>query len=72
MKDILDEKFNEITSKYGNATSQTLGIEIKNGDKREANNIFVTDAKDYVRFTSKEERIHYIRRHWNLCNTKTC
>ena len=49
------EKFNEITSKYGNATSQTLGIEIKNGDKREANNIFVTDAKDYVRFTSKEK-----------------
>ena len=38
------EKFNEITSKYGDATSQTLGIEIKNGDKREANNIFVTDA----------------------------
>lgn len=49
------EQFNEITSKYGNATSQTLGIEIKNGDKREANNIFVTDAKDYVRFTSKEK-----------------
>ena len=49
------EKFNEITSKYGDATSQTLGIEIKNGDKREANNIFVTDAKDYVRFTSKEK-----------------
>ena len=47
-----------ITDKYGDATSQTLGIEIKkdNGD-REANNIFVTDAKDYVRFVNRKNKI---------------
>ena len=47
-----------ITDKYGDATSQSLGIEIKNenGD-REANNIFVTDAKDYVRFVNRKNKI---------------
>ena len=45
-----NEKLNEITSKYGNNTSQTIGIEIKNGDEKKSNNIFVDDSNDYVRF----------------------
>ncbi len=47
-----------ITDKYGDATSQSLGIEIKNDNgEKEANNIFVTDAKDYVRFVNRKNKI---------------
>ena len=35
---------------YGSHTSKTLAIEIKSGEVRESNNIFVTDADNYVRF----------------------
>ena len=43
---------------YGNNTSESLGIEIKNKDgKRESNNIFVTDAGNYVRFVDNKNRI---------------
>ena len=44
--------------KYGSNTSESLGIEIKNKDgKRESNNIFVTDAGNYVRFVDNENKI---------------
>ena len=44
--------------KYGNYTSESLGNEIKDEDgNREANNIFVTDAKDYVRFVNRKNKI---------------
>jgi len=44
--------------KYGSNTSQSLGIEIKDKDgKRESNNIFVTDANNYVRFVDNKNRI---------------
>lgn len=47
----------ELTSKYGNATSQSLYIEIKAKDgERESNNIFVTDSKEYVRFVDNEDK----------------
>ena len=52
-ENISEENLNEIIEKYGAHTSKTLGIEIKNGDKREANNAFVTEAKDYIRFVDK-------------------
>lgn len=45
-----DESQN-IINLYGNNTSQTLGIEIDNNGVKEANNIFVADASDMVRFT---------------------
>lgn len=45
---------NELENKYGFNTSMSLGIEIKYNDKREANNIFVTDASDYVRFVNSK------------------
>ena len=45
-EDVLDK----ITAEYGNNTSKTLGIEVKNGDTREANNIFVDDSNGYARF----------------------
>ncbi len=50
-----EEKFNELINQYGNSTSQTLGIEIKNGDKKEANNIFVDDSNGKVRFLNHNQ-----------------
>ena len=38
-----EDMLDKITVEYGNNTSKTLGIEVKNGDTREANNIFVDD-----------------------------
>lgn len=51
-----DYLIDNLTKKYGNATSQSLYIEIKDKDKnRESNNIFVIDSKDYVRFIDNKE-----------------
>ena len=48
----------DLYGKYGSNTSQSLGIEIKNKDgKRESNNIFVTDAGNYVRFVDNKNKI---------------
>ena len=56
--DIKDNELTELYDKYGKNTSQTLGIEIKNKDgEREANNIFVTDANNYVRFVDRKNKI---------------
>ena len=49
--DYTDAQFKKITDEYGTATSETLGIEIENGDKKEGNNAFVDDSDGYVRFT---------------------
>ena len=55
--DIKSEELESLENEYGNATSETLGIEIKdtNGE-RKANTIFVTDAKDMVRFQNKKDQ----------------
>lgn len=60
-EDVSDKRLEELLKEYGNSTSQTLGIEIENGDKKEANNIFVTDAKDYVRFTDADDEFINLR-----------
>ena len=55
---ISKEEYEKLYEKYGSNTSQSLEIEIKNNDgKRESNNIFVTDAKDYIRFVDNKNRI---------------
>ncbi|MBQ2938685.1 MAG: ABC transporter permease [Clostridia bacterium] len=46
-----NEEFNNLTSKYGNSTSQTLGIEIKNKDTKETNIITVNDSNNKLRYT---------------------
>lgn len=52
-----EEEIQELTTIYGDASSQTLGIEIKDAEgNRESNTIFVTDAKDYVRFQNDKEK----------------
>ena len=49
------ETYDNLVSKYGDATSETLGIEIDNNGNKEVNNILVTDAKDYLRFTDPDK-----------------
>lgn len=55
-EDYSQEQLKKLTDDYGDRTSQTLAIEIKNGDTKEANNIFVDDSKDYVRFLNHDEQ----------------
>ncbi|MBP3799829.1 MAG: ABC transporter permease, partial [Bacilli bacterium] len=53
-ENITNNELKILTDKYGNKTSMTLGIETKKDGKRESNNIFVTDAGNYVRFVDNK------------------
>ena len=59
IKENLSEKELKILyDEYGTHTSESLGIEIKDeNDNRESNNIFVTDADNYVRFVDRKNNI---------------
>ena len=46
-----NEQYEKLVQEYGNATSQSLGIEIKNGNKKETNILTVNDAKEYLKYT---------------------
>ena len=53
-----NDELNVLYEKYGNKTSQSLGIEIKDEKgKRESNNILVTDAGNYIRFVDNKNKI---------------
>ena len=55
---ISNEEYVVLYEKYGNHTSQSLGIEIKDKNgKRVSNNILVTDAGDYLRFVDNKNKI---------------
>ena len=55
---ITDKELNNLYDKYGKHTSKSLQIEyIDSNDKRESNNIFVTDASAYVRFVDRDNNI---------------
>lgn len=57
-ENVSEDDLNSLMNKYGFNTSKTLGIEIKDKDgKRESNNIFVTDANNYVRFIDNKNKI---------------
>lgn len=45
------EQFNKLTKKYGNETSQSFGIEIKNKDKKETNTVTANDANEHLKYT---------------------
>ncbi len=52
------EEYDDLYKEYGNNTSQSLGIEIKDKNgKRESNNILVTDAGNYLRFVDNKNKI---------------
>lgn len=57
--DYTDEEFNNLVSNYGDATSQTLGIEIKNKDEKEANLITVNDSNNKLKYTDHDR--NYIK-----------
>lgn len=50
-----NDTMEKLISEYGDNTSETLGIEIKNGDLKEANNMFIDDSKGYVRFVNHNQ-----------------
>ena len=50
--EINDNELENLINKYGDNTSKTYTIEILDGDKKEINTLFVTDANDYVRFVN--------------------
>lgn len=54
MENLSDEELESIESIYGNESSKSYGIEIKNEDGKESNNLFVTDASDYIRFVDNK------------------
>lgn len=56
-ENIDEEEITNLTKKYGNSTSKTLGIEVKdkNGN-RQSNTIFVTDASNYIRFQNDKKQ----------------
>ena len=57
-ENISSKELQNLYDKYGSNTSESLGIEIKDSDGvREANNIFVTDANNYVRFIDNKNKI---------------
>ena len=47
-----NEQFTSIIEKYGNQTSESFGIEIKNDDKKETNTLTVNDAPDKLKYTN--------------------
>lgn len=51
-----DKQLDELIDKYGNSTSETLGIEIKIDDKKETNTITVNDAKDHLKYTDHNQK----------------
>ena len=59
--DYTDEQLSDLIGRYGNNTSQTLGIEIKNGDAKDANTIFVDNSNNYVRFLNQDEEYISLR-----------
>lgn len=50
--DYTDEEFRNLTEKYGNETSESFGIEIKNKEKKETNTLTVNDAKELLKYTN--------------------
>lgn len=47
-----DDQFTNITEKYGNETSESFGIEIKNVDKKETNTLTANDAPNKLKYTN--------------------
>lgn len=55
MENLSDEELESIESIYGNESSKSYGIEIKQEEGKESNNLFVTDASDYIRFVDNKD-----------------
>lgn len=49
-ENIKDDELRVLKEKYGEMSSKSYAIEIKEGEKKVSNNVFVTDAGEFVRF----------------------
>jgi putative ABC transport system permease protein len=59
-ENLKDDEIKELEENYGEYTSLTLGIEIKDEKgNREQNNAFVYDAEDYIRFQDNDN--HFMK-----------
>lgn len=58
-ENITTDELDNLISKYGDSTSESLGIEIKIDDKKVSNNAFVTSAGEMVRFVDRKD--HFIK-----------
>ncbi len=54
---ITDDELDNLKDKYGDATSETLGIEVKNGVNKETNTLTVNDAVGKLRYTNHNKEI---------------
>ena len=62
-ENIKQSRIDELTNKYGNNTSMTLNIEIKDdNDDREANTLFVDNSNGYIRFANKDYKFKTLDR----------
>ena len=50
------DELKEITDKYGNNTSQSLGVEFINNDEKISSTIFVDNSNDLVRFVDNKNK----------------
>lgn len=55
-ENINEDELKILEDKYGSKTSKTYGIEIKDGEVRESNNILITEADNYLRFVNKKDK----------------
>lgn len=58
-EDISNEAVNKLIKDYGDNSSETLMIEIKNGDNKDANTLFIDNANNYVRFI--DDKYNFIK-----------
>lgn len=58
-EDISNDALNKLIKDYGDNSSETLMIEIKNGDNKDANTLFIDNANDYVRFI--DDKYNFIK-----------
>ncbi len=62
-ENIKDDSLNSLTEKYGNNTSKTYAIEIKDKDSnREANTIFVDASNNYIRFIDNKYKFQKLNK----------
>lgn len=56
LNNVNNKELKEITNKYGDKTSESLGIEFLNNDEKISSTIFVDNSNDYVRFVDNKNK----------------
>ena len=58
-ENISNDAVNKLIKNYGDNSSETLMIEIKNGDNKDANTLFIDNANNYIRFI--DDKYNFIK-----------